>query len=310
MGGSGNFVPFRRHSFGFQGLIQQIRLARGYHFVRCPVHQQHGRTVFPDIGNGVGCFRGFGIGADPAVFPAEYRAAVDPQGFCGTGRLMEFLVFRAVVHAHPAQVRQTVEIHGTVHLAGLLEVLSLVKGSCTASGPCKSGQIAPSTAPYDADPGFVDVPLVRMGPEIPDGSLHVFQRFREPGGRSHPISDAGHHIAFFRQIVPQLDPVIPVGVDETASGHIDDGGHFFFFLGLEQIHGHGHIGIAPGGHLFIDHAGNLLHFRFHRSHLQCLTGVMPRRLRSGNSRHAQQQQAGQHQPPQSSLDFHRFFSPF
>ena len=144
-----------------------------------------------------------------------------------------------------------------------------------------------------------------MGPEIPDGSFYIFQRFREPGRGGHPIGDAGHHIALFRQVVPQLDPVVPVGVDEAAASHIDDGRHFFFLLGLEQIHGHGHIGIPPGRYLFIDHSGNLLYFRFHRSHLQRLAGVLLRRLRPGKSRHAQQKQSGQHQPAYFPTLFHR-----
>ena len=225
MRGPRDFIPFCWHAFFPQRLIEQISLPRRNHFISRAVHQQHRRAVLADIRDGVGRRCRLRIRKDSAVLAAKHRTAVDPQSLRGPSRLMQLLHLGAEIHADLRRIRNAVQIDRTAHAAGLLKVLAFVELRRAAGRAGKRGKIAARAASDDADPVFVDIPLIRMRPEIADGCLHILQRLRELGRRCHPIGDAGHHIALFRQIVPELHAVIAVGVDETAAGHKNDGRH-------------------------------------------------------------------------------------
>ena len=55
-------VAVGRDAFLLQRLEEKIGLARGNDEIFGTVHEEHGRTGFGNIGDGIGCFGCFGIG--------------------------------------------------------------------------------------------------------------------------------------------------------------------------------------------------------------------------------------------------------
>ena len=230
-----------------EGLEEQVRLARGDDGVLRAVHEQHRRTGFGNVSDGVGLFGAFRIGQDAAVLAAEYGRAVHPKGFRGARRLVGFFHGFTVVVADAGEVREAIEVYGCFYVAPDLEIIAFVKSRRAAGRRGHGREVAAGTATDDADSFRVDAELVCMGLQIADRGLHIFQGFREAGRRCHAVLDGSDDVAGFCQVHAELYAVVLIGIDEAAARDVNDGRPFRVRFRLQDVHFHGYVRVPASG---------------------------------------------------------------